>query len=409
MTVFVAIRRAAWLAGVTLGVLPSIAARAQQQDFPQTLYWGSGLIDIPVAWAPPLTGDFALGYSGKRFRVDPIATKLNYNDRLNSQFTLSAAAFGRLEGGVAFYSSNPEYGFFVRGVLVREEDLTARGGAFRWLPAVAVGARNLGPYNHIDRFGIGYRLLPPTPDDPDAKHEPDSLHLNFDTAPTLYAVATKSVTLDQLHDRWPNVGLSFSVGIGNGLFDDDGGLGGAYAKNATGGVFYGAMADFPVTPDLRLALLAENNAWDFNVGAAATYRGIRAGVYVTELGAGSSSSTLGSGFTPQGFYNYRKVAFTIGWQSNILALLHGDFLQKRAERLAREREQLLADISARQRRVAALQSELGQLEAQNLLELEQRRTAAELQLRQERDALRRLEDRLKRVEQQRGTPPPPKP
>jgi DNA repair exonuclease SbcCD ATPase subunit len=130
---------------------------------------------------------------------------------------------------------------------------------------------------------------------------------------------------------------------------------------------------------------------------------------VTELGAGSSSSTLGSGFTPQGFYNYRKVAFTIGWQSNILALLHGDFLQKRAERLAREREQLLADISARQRRVAALQSELGQLEAQNLLELEQRRTAAELQLRQERDALRRLEDRLKRVEQQRGTPPPPKP
>jgi hypothetical protein len=409
VTVFVAIRRAAWLAGVTLGVLPSIAARAQQQDFPQTLYWGSGLIDIPVAWAPPLTGDFALGYSGKRFRVDPIATKLNYNDRLNSQFTLSAAAFGRLEGGVAFYSSNPEYGFFVRGVLVREEDLTARGGAFRWLPAVAVGARNLGPYNHIDRFGIGYRLLPPTPDDPDAKHEPDSLHLNFDTAPTLYAVATKSVTLDQLHDRWPNVGLSFSVGIGNGLFDDDGGLGGAYAKNATGGVFYGAMADFPVTPDLRLALLAENNAWDFNVGAAATYRGIRAGVYVTELGAGSSSSTLGSGFTPQGFYNYRKVAFTIGWQSNILALLHGDFLQKRAERLAREREQLLADISARQRRVAALQSELGQLEAQNLLELEQRRTAAELQLRQERDALRRLEDRLKRVEQQRGTPPPPKP
>jgi hypothetical protein len=405
----VAIRRAARLAGVTLGVLPSIAARAQQQDFPQTLYWGSGLIDIPVAWAPPLTGDFALGYSGKRFRVDPIATKLNYNDRLNSQFTLSAAAFGRLEGGVAFYSSNPEYGFFVRGVLVREEDLTARGGAFRWLPAVAVGARNLGPYNHIDRFGIGYRLLPPTPDDPDAKHEPDSLHLNFDTAPTLYAVATKSVTLDQLHDRWPNVGLSFSVGIGNGLFDDDGGLGGAYAKNATGGVFYGAMADFPVTPDLRLALLAENNAWDFNVGAAATYRGIRAGVYVTELGAGSSSSTLGSGFTPQGFYNYRKVAFTIGWQSNILALLHGDFLQKRAERLAREREQLLADISARQRRVAALQSELGQLEAQNLLELEQRRTAAELQLRQERDALRRLEDRLKRVEQQRGTPPPPKP
>jgi hypothetical protein len=372
-----------------------------QQDFPQTLYWGSGLIDIPVAWASPLTGDFAVGYSGKRFRVDPIATKLNYNDRLNSQLTLSAAAFGRLEGGVAFFSSNPEYGFFVRGVLVREEDLATRGGLLKWLPAVAVGARNLGKYGHIDRFGIGYRLLPPTPDNPDAAHVPDSLHLNFDTAPTLYAVATKSLVFDRLH----GMGLSVTVGAGNGLFSDNGGLGPAYASNATGGVFFGAMADFPVTPDFRLSLLAENNAWDFNVGATAIYRGIRAGVYVTELGAGSSSSTIADGITPQGFYNYRKVAFTLGWQSNILALLHGDFLQKRAERLARERQQLLADITDRQRRVAALHLELDRYEAQNLLELEQRRAAAEMQLRQERDALRRLEDRLKRVEQQRGTTP----
>ena len=389
---------------LTLGVAPLVAAGAQQ-DFPQTLYWGSGLIDIPVAWAPPLTGDFAVGYSGKRFRSDPVTTKLNYSDRMNSQLTLSAAAFGRLEGGVAFYSSNPEYGFFVRGVLVREEDLAARGGALRWLPGIAVGARNLGKYGHIDRFGSGYRLLPPTPDDPNARHEPDSLHLNFDTAPTLYAVATKSVVFDRLH----GMGVSVSVGAGNGLFSDDGGLGAAYAKNATGGAFFGAMADFPVTPDLRFSIMAENNAWDYNVGAAAIYRGIRAGVYVTELGAGSSATTVGGALASQGFPNYRKVAFTLGWQSNVLALLHGDFLQKRADRLARERQELLASIGERQRRVAALQLELDRYEAQNLLELEQRRAAAEVQLRQERDALRRLEDRLKRVEQQRGPPPSPKP
>ena len=159
------------LGSVALGVGPMTMAMAQQ-DFPQTLYWGSGLIDIPVAWAPALTGDFSVSYSGKRFRVDPIATKLNYSDRLNSQLTLSAAVLGRLEGGVAFYSSNPEYDFFVRGVLVREDDLAARGGFLSWLPAVAVGARNLGKYSHIDRFGVGYRLLPPTPDDPDARHAP---------------------------------------------------------------------------------------------------------------------------------------------------------------------------------------------------------------------------------------------
>ena len=391
-------------ATIALGVAWSDASA--QQEFPQSLYWGSGLIDIPVAWASPITGDFAISYSGKRFRLDPIATKIDYNDRLNSQFTASASLFGRLEGGVAFFSSNPEYGFFVRGVLVREEDLAARGGFLSWLPAVAVGARNLGKYSHVDRFGMGYRLLPPTPDEPDASHEPDSLHLGFDTAPTLYAVATKSVTLNQLNASWPGVGLSLTMGVGNGLFSDNGGLGGAYASNATGGLFYGATIDIPASPDLRFTLLAENNAWDFNVGAAAAYRGIRAGVYVTELGAGSGS---GSALMPRGFYNYRKVAFTLGWQSNVLALLRGDFLQKRADRLAREREQLLADIGARQRRVAALEIELDRYEAQNLLELEQRRAAAEVLLRQEREALRRLEERLKRVEQQRGTSPTPQP
>jgi hypothetical protein len=394
------------LVAMALGIVPGVPASVAlaQQDFPQTLYWGSGLIDIPVAWAPPLTGDFALNYSGKRFRVDPVTTKINYNDRLNSQFTLSAAALGRLEGGVAFYSSNPEYGFFVRGVLVTEEDLNMRGGALKYLPAIAVGARNLGKYSHIDRFGIGYALLPPTPTDPDARHEPDSLHQNFDTAPTLYAVATKSMVFNQFH----GMALSVSLGAGNGLFSDDGGLGGAYAKNATGGFFYGAMAEFPVTPDFRINVMAENNAWDFNLGASANYRGLRAGFYVTELGAGSSESST-SGVAPQRFYNYRKIAFTLGWQSNIMALVRGDFLQKRAERLAREREQLLADINDRQRRVASLQSELDRYEAQNLLELEQRRAAVETQLRQERDALRRLEDRLKRLEQQRGTQPPQKP
>jgi uncharacterized small protein (DUF1192 family) len=388
-------RRSVVVGALALGVTSSLRA---QQDFPQTLYWGSGLIDIPVAWAPPVTGDFAIGYSGKRFRLDPIATKLDYNDRLNSQLTFSTGLFGRLEGGVAFFSSNPEYGFFVRGVLVTEEDLQNRGGIANWLPAVAVGARNLGKYSHIDRFGMGYRLLPPTPEDPDSRHEPDSLHGRFDTAPTLYAVATKSATIGK-------VGVSGSLGIGNGLFSDKGGLGAAYAANPTGGIFYGAMVDLPASPDLRFTLLAEHNAWDFNIGAVASYRGIRAGMYVTELGAGSSSTTIGDGISTPGFYNYRKVAFTLGWQSNVLALIRGDFLQKRAERLARDREQLLASITERQKRVAALQLELDRYEAQNLLEREQRRAAAESQLRLEREALRRLEDRLKRVEQQRGTNP----
>jgi uncharacterized small protein (DUF1192 family) len=391
------------LAALALGVPPLTGAVAQP-DFPQTLYWGSGLIDIPVAWASPLSGDFALNYSAKRFRAGPGVTSSGYSDRMNSQFTLSGAALGRLEGGVAFYSSNPEYGFFLRGVLVTEEDLNLRGGALKWFPAVAVGVRNLGKYSHIDRFGAGYEILPPNGQDGNSRHAADSLHQGFDTAPTLYAVATKSMVFNQFH----GMGLSLTLGGGNGLFSDDGGLGAAYAKNATGGFFYGAMADFPVTPDFRVNVMAENNAWDFNLGAVAVYRGLRAGFYVTELGAGSSEPSTG-GLTPERYYNYRKIAFTLGWQSNVMALVRGDFLQKRAERLAHERDQLLVDINERQQRVTALQSELDRYEAQNLLELEQRRAAVETQLRQEKETLRRLEDRLKRLEQQRGVPPPAKP
>jgi septal ring factor EnvC (AmiA/AmiB activator) len=126
------------------------------------------------------------------------------------------------------------------------------------------------------------------------------------------------------------------------------------------------------------------------------------------LGAGSSEPSS-AGLSPERFYNYRKIAFTLGWQSNVMALVHGDFLQKRAERLAHERDQLRADITERQQRVASLQSELDRYEAQNLLELEQRRAAVESQLREEKETLRRLEDRLKRLEQQRGVPPPAKP
>jgi hypothetical protein len=86
--------------------------------------------------------------------------------------------------------------------------------------------------------------------------------------------------------------------------------------------------------------------------------------------------------------------------------MRGDFLQTRAEALERERQTLLAEIQRRQQVIAQLELELNRYEAQNLLELEQRRAAAEAELRQEREALRRLEERLRRVESQQPATPP---
>ena len=58
-------RRVVTAATIGLGALAS--PLAAQQTYPQTLYWGAGLVDIPVAWVAPLSGDFALNYSVKTF------------------------------------------------------------------------------------------------------------------------------------------------------------------------------------------------------------------------------------------------------------------------------------------------------------------------------------------------------
>jgi hypothetical protein len=391
---------AAVLAVVTLATARAAGA---QQEYPPTLYWDTGLIDIPVAWVSPISGDFALNYSGKRFQPDPNnTTKLNYSDRLNSQLSFSVAFAGRAEVGISAFSSNPEEGGFARGLLIREEDFRNKGAARWWVPSVALGVRNIGPYGKIDRFATGYSLLPPTADNPNARHVADSLHKDFDTNYSLYGVATKGIALTDIRPTLPDLAFSFTVGYGNGLFSNHGSIPRAqYAKNATGGLFYGVKGDFSPGPNMTLSVMAENNAWDFNLGGSLVYRGLRAGLYVTELGGGSAKVDPNRPSTT--FYNYRKMAFTLGWQSNIFALLRGDFLQDRVANLERTRQALLAEITARQQRIAALELELNRYEAQNLLELEQRRQQAEAELRQEREALRRLEERLRRIEQQ--TPP----
>jgi DNA repair ATPase RecN len=68
-----------------------------------------------------------------------------------------------------------------------------------------------------------------------------------------------------------------------------------------------------------------------------------------------------------------------------------------------------AEVAKRQARIGELQALVKQYEAQNLLELEQRREAAQAELKAESEALHRLEERLKRVEQETGgqAPPPP--
>jgi len=391
-------RNAAMAAGL-LAISAGGSALGAQQVYPQTLYWGSGLIDIPVAWVSPVSGDFAFNYAGLGVHGDPVSPQINYSNNVNSQLVLSLAGWGRVDLGYAAFSSNPEFGFFGRALLLREEDWGDSKAARWFAPSFAIGMRNLGNYEHIDRFGIGYAMFPGPNNN--MEHVADPSHRGFNTNNTVYGVATKGWSLQQFKTSWPDVDMSLSVGYGNGLFKDDGGLGDLYSTHATDGWFFGGKVDFNPARHTVVTLMGENNAWDYNLGASVAYRGIRAGVNLMAVGAGRFSSNT---TTP---YNYQKVSFTLGWQSNVFALLRGNFLQGRTAALERQRQALLAEIARRQERIAQLELEINRYEAQNLLELEQRRNAAETQLRDEKESLRRLEDRLRRIEQQ--VTPPTKP
>lgn len=354
----------------------TFAARGAAQDqFPQTLYWGSGLIDVPAAWVAPMTGDFGIQVSGQTIGGAWTSSR-QYHGSAHISF------FGRAEIGLAMFTRVGQWGLYGTGLLLDEQDFRYRGGAARWIPSVGIGMRNVGPYHRADRFGLGYG----------AGHDASPAHSEFDTAPTVFAVATRSFDVG-------TVQVSGSVGYGNGLFQDDGGLGRSYGRAATGGAFGGLKADLRPVPHTILSLMAENNAWDYNVGASLSYRGVRAGLYWMGVGAGSRVDATG-------LYDYERFGFTVGWQSNVLALFNGDVLRRRVAELERERDQLRAEIAARQERIAALEAEIGRYRAQNLLELEQRRQQAEQELKAEREALRRLEERLRRLEQQRPEPPP---
>lgn len=387
------VRTALTLAVTAAVALPGIAKA--QEVYPQTTYWGAGLIDIPVAWVSPVTGDFSVNFSGKTFHGAKASPGFSVLDGLNTNGALSFSFFGRLETGVSIYSDNPEWGLFAQGLLLNEESFRVKSGAQRWIPSIAVGMRNIGPYDHIDRFTVGYNLFPGTVANPGKQHEADALHQGFSTGNTVYGVATKSFALSELNPNWGKTTVSLTFGYGNGLFKNDGGLGAAYASNSWGGAFGGAKVDLYPSAHSTLSFMAENNAWDYNVGASYEWHGLRAGAYWTELGA-SRADTVSAAAKE---FGYSKFSFTLGWQNNVMALLRGHSLDRRVAELERQRQLLTGEIAARQQRISSLELEINRYQAQNLLELEQRRAQAEQELRSEREAMQRLEERLHRLEQ----------
>jgi hypothetical protein len=354
----------------------------QPDPYPASLDFGTGLIDIPVAWVSPNSSDFWLSYGAKRIPSQPVI-KGGAFSYWNGNVALDTHWLNRFDVGAALYSNNPEWGFFGQVLLVRD------GEFWSFLPAIAAGVRNVGPDTHEERFLIGTDV---TVDSLGHQHETVPFYFKeFHTAPTFYGVATKSITF---HSAALS-SISFTIGGGDGLFSQDGDLGAEYNKSGTvvRGMFFGARTVSHPSTNTTISLVGENNGFDYNAGIVGGWRGLSIGVYGSELEAGSARSA-----SSLNIYNYTKWNVSFSYSGNFREVGHGHWLRTQITQLQREQQLLRADIAQRERTIKELQVRLAKLQQGELGDAAKQRELLEQQLEQERQAIQRANDRLKQLQ-----------
>jgi hypothetical protein len=384
---------ALFVAAAPVGAQPG---QQQQDPYPATLQFGTGLINIPVAWVSPVSGDVWVQTSGKTIPSFPDQDKIGLATRFNTNISMDTHWMNRFSVGVSAYSQNPEWGFFGQVLLLRDDPLG-------FLPGVALGARNVGPYDCEERLLIGHDIGLQA----DSTYDQFCGYEGFNTSPTLYGVATKSVGFGRAAGGIPSTQMSFSVGYGNGLFSDDGDLGDDYNLKGTiaSGLFLGTSATFHPSLNSTLHVMVENDGWDWNAGGVFDYRGITVGIYGTELEEGSRDEAEGK--PGRLIWNYRKLNLSLGYSGNIFDVARGVILRTRITDLTREQQRLRYEIAARERRIQGLEVALRRAQAGELAEMDRRRQELEQELNEEREQIRRANERLREIEQGRtpGTTP----
>jgi hypothetical protein len=342
-------------AGLPLLALP---LAAQRPTFGPTLFWESGLINVPAAYVAPLAGDVAFNFS--RLSFSDTDESINAGTE-NYNLSIAGSLWGRGELGLSIFSGKPASGLFGKVLLVDETSYTWRQGLVHWLPSVALGVRNVGGEISLNRYAMsgGTRVT---------------------ESPTLYGVVSRTLTLRRSTrgpDARPNLQLSLSAGMGTGIFKDDGGLGGKYSPLETQGKFGGASLDFAVSELSSLSLMIEHDAWSVNAGGRLDLRGIRLSAYGTDLSGNP------------------KVALSLGWQANVFTLLRGNRLEERTAQAERAQGDLAREARLAAQRVEVIQSQIDALRAIASQQQTTERTELERRLREEQDALKRLQDLIK--------------
>jgi hypothetical protein len=355
---------------------------AEPDPYPASLDFGTGLIDIPVAWVSPNSSDFYLSYGAKRIPSQKVDNGSAFS-YWNGNVALDTHWLNRFDVGVSVYSNNPEWGLFGQLLLLRDGQFAS------FLPAIAIGARNVGPDPHEERFLIGTDV---TVDSLGHQHETTPFYFKgFNTAPTLYGVATKSIAF---HTAALS-SISLTLGGGDGLFSQEGGLGADYSRSGpvVRGMFFGARTVSHPTTNTTISLVGENNGFDYNAGVVGGWRGLSLGVYGSELQYGSARSAASLNI-----YNYRKANVSFSYSGNFRDVAHGHWLRTQISELEREQQLLKAEIAQREETIKRLQVRLGKLQGGDLGNADAERARIEQELEAERQAIQKANERLKQLQ-----------
>jgi len=377
---------------VSLAAQDPTPAPSTPPAYPVTLRYGTGLIDVPVAWVSPNSGEIFLGISALNLPACGDPCGLSTSEKWNTNLTLETHWIKKFTVGFSLYSNNPEWGFYGQYLALTEDPASS------WKPSVAVGFRNLGPYTHEERLLIGHDVNVDsgggtTPVDPNWSK-------GFHTAPTFYATATKNWAVGKT--GW----FGATIGFGNGLFSENGGLGNAYNDKGTivQGLFLGGRYAFKPSENTALDFLLENNGFDWNAGAVFNWRGIFAGLYATEIEEGAKSPSHGAMYTT---YNYTKFSLAFGLNTNVFVASKGSTMRARVSELQKQEAQLNAEIAAREQKITQLEEQLRKAQAGELAETAKRREALDAQIQEEKEAIKKAQERLEQL--QGGQKPPATP
>ncbi len=275
------------------GVLPvaltlASGLSAQTTKVPSTLRHGSGLMDVPVAGVLAHRA-LTVTYSGFWARNDTDVTT-----DVSGDITGTEAFAGGWNGDLAV-----AYGFFDLfefGANIQSlsdaQDGGTLWGAFGRLSILSpqtqpVGLAVGGRYASSPDYGDGVAYAPNRLGRADRRVRGQLGSRSIDTGFSLYAVA--GWDLPGFSSAFlPEHDFSFTLGWGNGLFKEGGGLD-WYTSGDSGGWFAGVAWNLEVAESRMITFMTEYNGFDWNVGTQVDLSGVRLGAHV--LGVNHSSPT----------------------------------------------------------------------------------------------------------------------